>query len=301
MIPYENHTDFEEVKKIVKDCFPDINDAEIVAILREVVFAPDDYEIEYKNQKMKRADMAKTISEHICNNFALADPKAEYDDMLESAAQIIKHTNDGYITDEDASERENFLTRINKREFELYLALGVMSSGYTKEDESLKNELIFRIRRLREMNDLIRKYSRDGKGIEVGRADYERALPIYKMIKSLKGLGYGYNLSRKERISLDIDHDDDEDLSEDFAFSDWIKRLMLLQIRRMEKVNAMTVTNSIRDFCQSDEKIGRTSTILDDMNNKISELRGTIQKRRFDSGRFSMLEEAYETNGRNFF
>jgi hypothetical protein len=121
------------------------------------------------------------------------------------------------------------------------------------------------------------------------------------MIKSLKGLGYGYNLSRKERINLDIDHDDDEDLSEDFAFSDWIKRLMLLQIRRMEKVNSMTVTNSIRDFCQSDEKIGRTSTILDDMNNKISELRGTIQKRRFDSGRFSMLEEAYETNGRNFF
>ncbi len=301
MIPYENHTDFEEVKKIVKDCFPDINDAEIVAILREVVFAPDDYEIEYKNQKMKRADMAKTISEHICNNFALEDPKAEYDDMLESAAQIIKHTNDGYITDEDASERENFLIRINKREFELYLALGVMSSGYTKEDTNLKNELIFRIRRLREMNDLIRKYSRDGKGIEVGRAEYERALPIYKMIKSLKGLGYGYNLSRKERINLDIDHDDDEDLSEDFAFSDWIKRLMLLQIRRMEKVNAMTVTNSIRDFCQSDEKIGRTSTILDDMNNKISELRGTIQKRRFDSGRFSMLEEAYETNGRNFF
>ena len=53
MIPYENHTDFEEVKKIVKDCFPDINDAEIVAILREVVFAPDDYEIEYNNKKKK--------------------------------------------------------------------------------------------------------------------------------------------------------------------------------------------------------------------------------------------------------
>lgn len=301
MIPYENHTDFEEVRKIVKDCFPEADDAEVLAILREVVFAPDDYEIEYKNQKYKRSDLAQKISEHICNNFALKDPKAEYDDMLESAAEIIKHTNDGYITDEDATERENFLIRINKREFELYLALGVMSSGYVKEDNNLKNELIFRIRRLREMNDLIRKYSRDGRGIEVGRAEYERALPIYKMIKSLKGLGYGYNLSRKERINLDIDHDDDEDLCEDFAFSDWIKRLMLLQIRRMEKINSMTITNSMRDFCQSDEKIGRTSTILDDMNNKISELRGTIQKRRFDSGRFSMLEDAYETNGRNFF
>ena len=301
MIPYENHNDFSEVKQIVKDCFPDADDAEMQAILREVVFAPDDYEIEHNGQKFKREELAQKISQHICNNFAKSDPKAEYDDMLESAAEIIKHTNDGYITEEDATERENFLTRINKREFELYLALGVLSSGYAKEDNDLKNELIFRIRRLREMNDLIRKYSRDGKGIEVGRAEYERALPIYKMLKSLKGLGYGYNLSRKERINLDIDHDDDEDLAEDFAFSDWIKRLMLLQIRRMEKVNSMTITNSIRDFCQSDEKIGRTSTILDDMNGKISELRGTIQKRRFDSGRFSMLEEAYETNGRNFF
>ena len=301
MIPYENHTEFEEIKKIAKDCFPEASDAQLQSILREVVFAPDDYEIEYNGQKINRKEAAKKLSEHICNDFTSEDPKAEYDNMLENAANIIKHTNDGYISDEDATERENFLIRINKREFDLYLALGVLCSGYAKEDENLKNELIFRIRRLREMNDLIRKYSRDGRGIEVGRADYERALPIYKMLKSLKGLGYGYNLSRKERISLDIDHDDDEDLAEDFAFSDWIKRLMLLQLRRMEKVNSMTITNSIRDFCQSDEKIGRTSTILDDMNGKISELRGTIQKRRFDSGRFSMLEQAYETNGRNFF
>lgn len=301
MLPYENYSDFTEVNKIVKDCFPEASDTEIQTILREVVFAPDDYEIEYKGEKHNRGELAQKISQHICNNFASDDPKAEYDDMLENAAEIIKHTNDGYITDEDATERENFLIRINKREFELYLALGVLSTGYAKDDNNLKNELIFRIRRLREMNDLIRKYSRDGRGIEVGRAEYERALPIYKLLKSLKGLGYGYNLSRKERINLDIDHDDDEDLAEDFAFSDWIKRLMLLQLRRMEKINSMTVTNSIRDFCQSDEKIGRTSTILDDMNNKISELRGTIQKRRFDSGRFSMLEEAYETNGRNFF
>ena len=301
MIPYENHTDFEEVKKIVKGCFPEADDSQLITIMREVIFAPDDFELEYNGKKISRNEAAQKISEHICNDFTAADPKAEYDDMLENAAIIIKHTNDGYISDDDATERENFLIRINKREFDLYLALGVLCSGYVKENENLKNELIFRIRRLREMNDLIRKYSRDGKGIEVSRAEYERALPIYKMLKSLKGLGYGYNLSRKERISLDIDHDDDEDLSPDFAFSDWIKRLMLLQLRRMEKINSMTITNSIRDFCQSDEKIGRTSTILDDMNNKISELRGTIQKRRFDSGRFSMLEEAYETNGRNFF
>lgn len=301
MIPYEDHTDFSEVFAIAKECFPDADDAQVGSILREVVFAPDDYEIEYNGQKMKRSEAAQKLSEHICNNFAKDDPKEEYDDLLESAAKIIKHTNDGYISIEDAEERENFLNKINKREFELYLALGVLSSGYVKEENAMKNELIFRIRRLREMNDIIRKYSRDGKRIEVGRDEYERALPIYKMLKSLQGLGYGYNLSRKERINLGIDHDEDEDLTEDFAFSDWIKRLMLLQLRRSEKINSMAITNSIRDFCQSDEKIGRTSTILDDMNNKISELRGTIQKRRFDSGRFSMLEEAYETNGRNFF
>ena len=301
MVPYENHMDFEEIKKMAQSCFPEADDSELQMILREVVFAPDDYEIEYHGQKINRKDAAKKLSEYICSNLAQDDAKAEYDDLLDSAANIIKHTNDGYISDEDAGERENFLIRINKREFELYLALGVLSSGYAEGENNLKNELIFRIRHLREMNDLIRKYSRDGKGIEVSRADYERALPIYKMLKSLKGLGYGYNLSRKERVNLDIDHDDDEDLAEDFAFSDWIKRLMLLQIRKMEKINSMTITNSIRDFCQSDEKIGRTSTILDDVNNKISELRGTIQKRRFDSGRFSMLEDAYETNGRNFF
>ena len=106
MIPYENHNDFSEVNQIVKDCFPEASDAEVQAILREVVFAPDDYEIEYQGKKFNRAELAQKISEHICNNFAKDDPKAEYDEMIENTASIIKHTNDGYVSDDDAIERE---------------------------------------------------------------------------------------------------------------------------------------------------------------------------------------------------
>ena len=40
--------------------------------------------------------------------------------------------------------------------------------------------------------------------------------------------------------------------------------------------------------------IGKTSTFFDDMGGRIAELRGALQKRRFDTNRFNMLEEKQE-------
>ena len=138
--------------------------------------------------------------------------------------------------------------------------------------------------RFRELKDLIENYTPDMVDEETTVQDFERAKPIYKMLKSLQSLGYNYNFSAKERSSLNIDHEQDEDLTNRFNFYNWLKRLMLLQLRKevstpLAKGTAMNVNASFEDLTDFD---------------RIAQLRGTYNKRRFDRNRFNMLEHAKE-------
>ena len=159
-------------------------------------------------------------------------------------------------------------------------------------DEKLINQLIYKVRSLRELNDLIRKYTKDEVSVNTNEKDYEQAKVVYRLLKSLQSLGYGYTINPKEKENLGICHDDDEDLSEDYAYDNWIKRLMLLQLRRETRQSDALNANNLSAMLSSN--IGKTSTFFDDMGGRIAELRGALQKRRFDTNRFNMLEEKQE-------
>src|SRR5574344_1237756 len=290
MIPYENSPHFSSLYEIIKSCFGDISDKDAHKILRETILAPGDYDIAINNKHNSKQKIAEQLSQFIIDKCSNNNAEAQYIELLENASMVIKHMNDGYISTDDYQERTDFLQSINKQEFELFITLAIISTDSTNQNSDLYQQLIFKIRRLREINDLIINFTRNAVDIEIDRAEFERAKPIYKMLKSLQGLGYGYRLSHKECINLNIYHDDDEDLSEDYAFSDWIKRLMLLELRKQEDLDASTDTNTLSDMFHNDEKVGYTSTFFDDVNTRIAELRGTLQKRRFDSTRFNVLE-----------
>lgn len=205
--------------------------------------------------------------------------------------------NDGYITEEDYEERKNFLDKINKKEFQVFTLLALLKSCHSLDNPELTGQLIYKVRSLRELNDLIRKYTKDAVAVNTDVQDYERAKLIYKMLKSLQGLGYGYTISPKEKENLGISHDDDEDLSEDYSFDNWLRRLMLLQLRRETRATGAINSNNLSAMFESN--IGKSSTFFDDIGGRISELRGALQKRRFDSSRFNMLEENYESGKSN--
>lgn len=300
MIPYENNPHFDIIYGSVKNCFGDISDSQAATILREVVLAPDEFVIDCGKEKISRREVVQRLADYTVEKYRNKDKKLAYAELLDEAAEIIKHTNDGFISEEDARERSDFMDKITKQEFEHFAALAILRIVHEEEYHELRHEILFQLQRLREINDLIRKYTRGEVNSKVSQSEYESALPIYKMLKSLKTLGYGYTLSLKERISLGINHDDDEDLDSDYAYENWIKLLMLLQLRHEQNINAATVTNSINDLCHADEKIGHASTILDDINEQISELRGTLKKRRFDKSRFNMLEEVYNSDNRHY-
>lgn len=274
-------------------CFPDTSATEAKDILRQLILAPAQDKININGTAFNKIQIIDKLRQNI-NAENNSEPfEKRYNQLLEATLKIIKHMNDGYITAEDYQERNAFLERINQKEFLLFVLLALIKSHPETQNDDIDKQLRYKIGSLRELNDLITRYTRNTAEIKTEREDYEKAKIIYKMLKSLQSLGYGYTISRKERQNLGIDHEDDEDLCENFAFQDWLKRLMLLQLRREERIDAAYESNTLEDISQNDEKFGYSTTFFDDVNARISELRGTLKKRTFDSRRYNMLEEAY--------
>lgn len=285
---YENCTYFSTLYDAVCNGFPQVDRANARTILREVILAPDDYTVEFEDTSYDKPQMMDLIARALIGLCISGSPQETFERTIESAANIIKHMNDGYITKEDAEERKAFLTEAARKEFDLFTAYAFRQVSGEYDTDKL-HELKLNIIRLREFQDLIMNYTRDEAEKEVSREEFEQARPIYRMLKSLQGLGYDYNFSPRERESLDIDHEEDDDLSDNFNFLNWLKRLMLLQLRK--EINPPKA--EIHDFVKAP-----SDTVLpsgnSDMEAKIAQLRGTYSKRRFDSNRFIMLEQSKE-------
>ncbi len=286
---YEKCTHFDALYDATENCFPAVSRQNACTILREVILAPDDYTVEFGSKTYDKPEIMSKLAKELTLSCVYESPEQTYYDILENAANIIKHMNDGYITHEDYEERSEFLGMVERYEFTLFTAFCLLRTLDT-DDTSRLEELRLNITRLREIHDLITNYTRDETDIEVGREDYERAKPIYKMLKSLQSLGYDYNFSPKERASLDIDHEDDTDLTDSFNSENWLKRIMLLELRLEIGTPAEVRETAVAP--QNEAPQNTVETPRDDISERIALLRGTFNKRRFDKNRFLVLEKA---------
>lgn len=297
MFPYQDGKYFDSLYQVVQECYPQLDKSAAHDVLRELILSPKSDSINVGNLQYSRAEIIKELQPRLNGENEEKPFDERYHDLLESALKTIKHMNDGYITEEDYKERNNFLDKINKKEFQVFTLLALLESCHSSEDSELIRQLIYKVRSLRELNDLIRLYTKDAVAVNTDVRDYEQAKLIYKMLKSLQSLGYGYTISPKEKENLGISHDDDEDLSEDYSFDNWLKRMMLLQLRRETRTTDALNSNNLSAMFSSN--IGKSSTLFDNIGGRITELRGALQKRRFDSNRFNMLEENYESGKSN--
>lgn len=280
---YEKCEYFDTLYTAVEDCFSPIGKNDARTLLRETILAPDDYEVEFNDTSYGKTEIMMMIAEQLRQNCVDDTPKETFTRIIDTAADIIKRTNDGYITQEDYEERCNFLETTARTEFMLFSALALIQTA-SPGDDVVSATLPMNIIRLREVRDLILNYSQDGVDITIGRDEYEKAKPIYKMLKSLQTLGYDYNFSPKERASMNIYHDNDEDLTAEFNYSNWLKRIMLLKLRQeMSSFQPVELAEAVN--------LPIRETAKDDIGTRIAQLRGTYDKRRFDRNRFIMLEE----------
>lgn len=295
MSSYESEEYFSGLYHTVSEVFSELNENEVHDLLRELILAPENDSLKIHQKVYTKTEVIIRLKEKINEENNPEPFEQRYQRFLDDALSTIRNMNDGYITEEDHRERNAFLQRIQKKEFNLFVLLALLKSCPKISDEEQENLIAYKIGRLRELKDLIEKYTLNDVNVQTDIQAYEQAKVIYKMLKSLRGLGAGYTISQKEKQNLGIDHDDDEDLSEDFAYADWIKRLMLRQLRRETRHSAEANANNLTDMFNSGEKLGLSRTPFDSFNTRLQELRGVIQKRRFDKNRFDMLERSSES------
>lgn len=282
---YENCTHFDMLYNAVINTFPQIDLVNAKTIIREVILAPDDYMVEFDDTSYNKHQMMDLIASSLISMCVKSSPQETFERTIESVAEIIKHMNDGYITQDDAAERKNFLETAYRSEFALFTAYA-MRQATGLYNENTIHELKLNIIRIREFQDLIENYTRDEVEVEVSREEFEQARPIYKMLKSLQSLGYDYNFSPRERTSLGIDHEEDDDLSSKFNCINWLKRIMLLQLRKEITANSTPLSGFMDVRAHA-----AYQSVNDDVGTKIAQLRGAYDKRRFDKNRFIMLEQ----------
>ena len=286
---YSSCTYFQTLYDAVKSNFPAVSDTDAATILRETILAPDDYELDFNDTVYTKRELLGMFGHTLAQKCITNDKETTHAMILETAADIIKHMNDGYISQDNYSERQEFLEKISRYEFMLFAALAFTKTSEEK-DTLLFGELTLNIVRLREIKDLIENYTPDIVDKETTIQDFERAKPIYKMLKSLQNLGYNYNFSVKERVSLGIDHEEDEDLSDKFNFAHWLKRLMLLQLRK-EVSAPTTAASTVVNDNKEDEPLSSYD--------RIARLRGIYNKRRFYIQRFNMIEQTKNASVEN--
>ena len=258
----------EIIDKALQKQYPTMRAENRKTVVREMVFAPENRMIEIDDKrKMGAKDMsfmtAHTLEipleggliEKYAKSIELInseiDPIAEYFSWLGETTSILKHLNDGFITKEDAAEREAFLDFTDQREADLMVCLGLYERCKSKEADERIKFVRYKLQRLREMRTAIKFLTRTGQDVETTKSEYDAAIPYYKYFKNLQRLPFGYDMPREQKDKLGISHEDDEDLAEDYKHHDDIINEMLDEMRARDEMkmpeNKKVIQNSEED------------------------------------------------------
>jgi len=258
------------ILKALQKQYPDIDEKIKKATVREMLFAPKNRMIEIDDKRKMGAEdlrfmtanvLETSIKNEVNAQYAKSielinsgiDPVAEYFSWLNETTSILNHLNDGFITKEDAVERENFLELTDQREADLMVCLGLYESCKTKEAEERIRFVRYKLQKLREMRTSIKFLTRKGEDMQTTRSEYDAAIPYYKYFKNLQRLPFGYDMPYEQKVKLGISHEDDEDLKEGYDhFADILNEA--LDMMRRDEAARPLFRDRIRDMSQNSEE-----------------------------------------------
>lgn len=229
------------IKLSLKETYNSLNARELREITRESIFAPPERKISTGGREITASDLryeiATSIEENASSRFVnnvydmqteLAEnierinsgtnSTEEYFSWLNTSTDILKNMNDGFVSKEDLEIRNNFLETTDQREADLMLCLGLLAGSKHHKAIEISKNLQYKLQKLREIRSAIKLTTRNQADIDISRAEYERAIPYYKVFKTLQKLPFGYDVAKQQKINLGIYHDEDDDLQEDYNY-----------------------------------------------------------------------------------
>lgn len=229
----------ESIKQSLYASYKNLEESPLDNLSKEIIFAPCTRKIDIKGQKISASDLRYQVASRLENlksapasdfNLMLAssietlsaetNSEQEYFRWLEDCSEIIKNMNDGYISEDDLKERNGFLEMSHQRESELMLCLGLYASSANPKAVERASGLRYKLQKLREMRSAIEEHTRNEANTKISKAEYETALPYYKLFKSLSRLPFGDETLSAEPFYVNISHASDTDLQADYNYNE---------------------------------------------------------------------------------
>ena len=217
------------LQKILADAifkrYSDADALRIKTIVRELVFAPHDRMIKINElKKLSAEDLRFMVARELecpieqISVFKQENDEKEYFEWLKNATDVLKHLNDGYVTEDDAKERKVFLSLIELRECALMACLGLYQESNAPSAQSRMNIVRYKVQKLREIRSAILFLTREESSVITTKSEFDAAKPYYQYFKNLQGLPFGYDAPIEKRRELGISHETDGDLRQDYDY-----------------------------------------------------------------------------------
>lgn len=282
----------EIIKRALRANFQELSEKALRQTTRELVFAPSERKINVGGRKISASDLryevantienlgsGKTleqgqdlqimIANSIENINSETSSSQEYFRWLDDTTDILKHMNDGYVSSEDLSERNEFLDMTNQREAELMLCLGMYESSKHPEAAEHAKLIRYKLTKLREMRTAIETRTRDKADVEISRSEYETAIPYYKLYKGLAAMPFGYDLPHEQKAKLGLNHEEDEDMDANFSYYDHLLNVILDQMKEEDNMYVSQEYQLGYDLAHES-----TTEKIKDISDKMKELSG---------------------------
>ena len=210
------------IMRAVQREYPDIGRPEAEKVTRELVLAPKNASIKIGNKEVQVSDLQYQIALTIESLGSETSSEQEYFSWFTESSDIIQHMNDGFVSDDDLAERNEWIEDSYTREAELMTCLGLIQNSPFPEAKKRYNALYNKLVKLRQIRSSI-KESTANKADEPQRIDvkekekaYKKAVVYVAAMREFVKRNPRWNMPRKTLQRLNIDHGDDDDLADDY-------------------------------------------------------------------------------------
>ncbi len=265
----QNPNYYNIIKKHLKKQYPSASDGETAVLSREVIFAPKVYPIEVNGKETKISAVRENLADYIERDgaeksFIPYSLDAEIADLIENTncetssmneyyrwisatAEIVRNTSDGDVTEQDISDRRDFIGMTHTREAEILLCLALYEAAGAENNKEKIEMLKFKLARLREMRSIVSNTT------DRVKPNKDKLHLYCKYCNELLGQAANNFNDINLKLSVIINDNTEEDTNDDFSYLDHLKRIILYMMRKLENC-AVQHQRDPRDVQQVPEK-----------------------------------------------
>ncbi len=241
---------YSVIKKHLKKQYPSVSEKENAVLCREVIFAPEVYAVKVNDKATQISAIRENLADFIERDsaeksFIPYSLDAEIADLIESTncetssmneyyrwisatTEIVRNTSDGDVTEQDISERRDFINMAYDREAEILLCLALYEAAGIENNKEKIDMLKFKLARLREMRSIVNNTT------DRVKPNKDKLHQYCKYCNELLGFTANNFTDFNLKLSVNINDNTEEEMDDDVSYLDYIKRLILYMMRKLE-------------------------------------------------------------------